>query len=65
MDNSQKKLLTPQPWDGISLSSDEKRIIYNLRVIVERSHYGSVIVEIHYHKDKIKNGQVLQDKPKL
>ena len=65
MDNQPENQLTKDPWGDIIPTANEKRILFNLRNIAKASHYGTVVSEIYYHKDQLKNGQVLRNRPKL
>lgn len=65
MDEDEKIGLTDSPWMGILPTSNELRIIFNMRNIAKRDHYGTLIAEIHYHRDELTNGQILENRPKL
>ncbi len=65
MDNKQEKELTDPENDGIILTTNERRIILNLRRIVEHGRYGTLTAEIDYHDGTLSKGRVIANELKL
>lgn len=65
MTEHREKDLTDPETNGIILTDNERRIILNLRRIVEHSRYGTLTVKIKYHKGTLSSGLVIDNQIKI